>query len=275
MPQGSGRPGGFIPAPQAFAGEQAFAPHGGTATMHGGTATMHGGTATMHGGTATATLTAPDWRDTVDPASPGAVWLAQRILFLAEAEAAEITRQASSRAAEIQATAVEEAIEIRRLAAEQATAVREAAEQEAERTRAAVLTLSDELGRLAAHVTDSLTTSRPVTRPRPQREARPSAQPGTEPVAEPATRPAVRPAARPRQFNAMRMVVAAMVAMVAAAATAGTTEVALHGFPFFVFRAAGTGSTPGNGLHEDQGPGQPDAPGAHQQGSAPAGGGHG
>jgi len=40
----------------------------------------------------------------------------------------------------------------------------------------------------------------------------------------------------------------------------GTAEVALHGFRFFVFRSTGTGETGPDGLQEDQGPGQPDAP---------------
>ena len=54
-------------------------------------------------------------------------------------------------------------------------------------------------------------------------------------------------------------------AMVLFALTAGGAEVALHGFKFFVFRSAGTGETGRNGgLQENQGPGQPDAPGAHQ-----------
>ena len=55
-----------------------------------------------------------------------------------------------------------------------------------------------------------------------------------------------------------------MAGMVLFAVTAGSTEIALHGFSFFVFRAAGTGSTPDSGLKEDQGPGQPDAPGTHR-----------
>jgi hypothetical protein len=54
-------------------------------------------------------------------------------------------------------------------------------------------------------------------------------------------------------------------AMVLFALTAGGAEVALHGFKFFVFRSAGTGETGRNGgLQENQGPGQPGAPGAHQ-----------
>jgi hypothetical protein len=57
--------------------------------------------------------------------------------------------------------------------------------------------------------------------------------------------------------------------MVLFAVTAGSTEIALHGFRFFVFRAAGTGSTPDSGLQEDQGPGQPDAPGTHRHLTVP------
>jgi hypothetical protein len=65
---------------------------------------------------------------------------------------------------------------------------------------------------------------------------------------------------RPRQYAAMRLTAIVMAAMVLFAVAAGSTEVALHGFSFFVFRSAGTGSTPATGLKESQGPGQPDAP---------------
>jgi hypothetical protein len=63
----------------------------------------------------------------------------------------------------------------------------------------------------------------------------------------------------------MRLTSVAAAALVVFAAAAGSTEVGLHGFKFFVFRSAGTGATNGDGLQEDQGPGQPDAPGAHHQ----------
>jgi hypothetical protein len=53
-------------------------------------------------------------------------------------------------------------------------------------------------------------------------------------------------------------------ALVLFALTAGASEVALHGFKFFVFRSAGTGETSGAGLQENQGPGQPNAPGLHK-----------
>ncbi len=67
----------------------------------------------------------------------------------------------------------------------------------------------------------------------------------------------------------MRLSRLAVAAMVLFAVTAGSTEIALHGFSFFVFRAAGTGSTPDSGLKEDQGPGQPDAPGTHRHLTVP------
>jgi hypothetical protein len=77
-----------------------------------------------------------------------------------------------------------------------------------------------------------------------------------------------RPAKKPAAGGAGRQVVAMRVAVIATSAlflvplAAGVTEICLHGFDFFVFRAAGTGETgrgPG-GLQEDQGPGQADAP---------------
>jgi hypothetical protein len=63
----------------------------------------------------------------------------------------------------------------------------------------------------------------------------------------------------------MRLTRAVTAALLLFALIAGTTEIGLHGYSFFVFRAAGTGSTPNSGVKEDQGPGQPDAPGAHQR----------
>jgi hypothetical protein len=59
---------------------------------------------------------------------------------------------------------------------------------------------------------------------------------------------------------AARVAAAATAALVLIAVSAGATEVALHGFSFFVFRAVGNGETGANGLQEDQGPGQPNAP---------------
>jgi hypothetical protein len=105
----------------------------------------------------------------------------------------------------------------------------------------------------------------PGTSPAPKPGTRPASgpadQPGTSPAPKPGTRPARRPEGRPRQLVAIRVAAVATAALFLFACVAGTTEVALHGFPFFVFRSTGTGETGRNGgLQEDQGPGQPDAP---------------
>jgi hypothetical protein len=134
----------------------------------------------------------------------------------------------------------------------------------------------------------------PITRPVPEPAAepktlpaaRPAAQPGTLPAARPAvqsgTKPAARPKpgpaatprtgtraaakakARPRQLVAIRVMATFAAGLVLFAVVSGSVEVALHGFRFFVFRSVGTGETGPNGLQEDQGPGQPDAPGTHK-----------
>jgi hypothetical protein len=117
----------------------------------------------------------------------------------------------------------------------------------------------------------------------------PAARPATQPPARSATRPAAKPAARSatavatkpgvsprrikpeprdasktknRQVSASRKVTAAFVALSVAGVATGVTEVVLHGPAFFVFRANGAGASQ-TGLLEDQGPGQPNAPGAH------------
>jgi hypothetical protein len=43
----------------------------------------------------------------------------------------------------------------------------------------------------------------------------------------------------------------------------GITEIAIHNPAFFVFRNAGAGAGNPQDLNENQGPGMPDAPGAH------------
>ena len=210
------------------------------------------------------------------------LWLAGRILSGAEDQAAEIRYEARDQAAAMRATAEQEAAEIR----QQAAAARATAEQEAAEIRAAAMTMSAELGRVAAYVTESLASPsmpatkpdawpaiKPATHPGAKPDGRPGVKPGSRPTAKPATRPAAKPDAQPgtkpgtrrRQYAALRLARIAIAAMFLFAVIAGTTEVALHGFKFFVFRSAGTGSTPDSGLKEDQGPGQPNAPGAHHQ----------
>ena len=62
--------------------------------------------------------------------------------------------------------------------------------------------------------------------------------------------PAAKPPGRPRQFRAMRLVVLAMTIPILFGLIAATTELALHGYGYFVFRSAGTGAT-------QQGPSEP------------------
>jgi hypothetical protein len=180
-----------------------------------------------------------------DLRSADSLWLAQRLLSKADQQAAGITLHAQGQAAAIRVAAHHEAAEIKQRASDQAAALLAAAEWDAAQVRAAVMTMSAELGQVAAYVTENLTSC-------PAR-----------PTAEPEAQPAQTPTARPRQYAAMRMVVAVVAATVLFAVTAGATELGLHGYPFFVFRSAGTGATPSGGLNEDQGPGQPRAPRAH------------
>jgi hypothetical protein len=70
----------------------------------------------------------------------------------------------------------------------------------------------------------------------------------------------------------MRKVVAAFALVFLIGTVTGVTEIAMHGFAFFVFRANGAGASV-TGPTEDQGPGQPNAPGArHHPGSKPSSG---
>ena len=105
---------------------------------------------------------------------------------------------------------------------------------------------------------EARTTTKPDNVPSPERGTRRRTAPGPAPKAS----PAAKPGERPRQLRAARIVVAAFIGLSLLGAVTGTAELFLHGFPFFVFRSAGTGGTPSNGRQEDQGPGQPDAPGA-------------
>jgi hypothetical protein len=103
--------------------------------------------------------------------------------------------------------------------------------------------------------------------------ARPAARPASRSATVPATKPGVSPRrikpqtqdagkTKNRQVSASRKVAAAFVALSVAGVATGVTEVVLHGPAFFVFRANGAGASQ-TGLLEDQGPGQPNAPGAH------------
>jgi hypothetical protein len=234
-----------------------------------------------------AELADPIRRRAGDFRNADSVWLAGRILSDADDQAAQITQQASDQAATIRAAAEREAAEIR----QQAAAIRQDAEREAAELRATVMTMSADLGRVATYVTENLTfPAMPATKPTARPAAKPVALPATGPEIRPATGPEIRPATKPnprpdtkpaarptakpnarptakpngRQVKATRKMVAALVAVFLIGVISGTTEIALHGFKFFVFRANGAGASV-TGLKEDQGPGQPDAPGAHHK----------
>jgi hypothetical protein len=159
-----------------------------------------------------------------------AIWIAKRMLLEAGAEAARLRRQASAQTATICAAAEREAETIWQQASARTAAIREAAEREAAELRATVIKVS------SASAAES--TSATITEAKPVR----------------------KPKAPPRQLAAIRVAAAATAALLLFALAAGTVEIALHGFAFFVFRSAGTGETPGSGLQENQGPGQPGAP---------------
>jgi hypothetical protein len=220
------------------------------------------------------------------------LWLAGRILSGAESQAAEIRQEAYEQAAAMRAAAEREATEAR----QQAAVMRATAEADAADLLTSARTMSSELGRVAAYVTETLTSpgllpitkpaARPETKPgrvptarpaaspaaepatRPARPAsKPAARPGAKPSAGPEAEPAARPGAKPtgRQIKSLRKMVIALVAVFLVGAVSGTTEIALHGFSFFLFRNTGAGAGNSRNLDENQGPGQQDAPGAHHK----------
>jgi hypothetical protein len=227
----------------------------------------------------------------------GSVQLATWIISEANQHAADIRHEARDEAATSLAGAKQEATQLVRQASDQAAATLEAAELEAAEIRANVTKLTAELGGVAAFVTQSLyAPAAPVTRPVISPENTPEIAPAAAPEALPATPPAAKPAAIPaakpahqraattpktapkatpastpkstprakpkaRQLVAIRVMTVIAATLVLFAVVTGVTEIALHGFAFFVFRSVGTGETAPGGLQENQGPGQPDAPG--------------
>jgi hypothetical protein len=61
--------------------------------------------------------------------------------------------------------------------------------------------------------------------------------------------------------------IAAFVILALVGLTVSAAKIAQNGLAFFLFRNAGAGAGNAQNLNEDQGPGQPDAPGTH--GGAP------
>jgi hypothetical protein len=195
------------------------------------------------------------------PSLEDSLRLANGIIADADSEAAGIMADAAARADAARATAEREAAGIREEASAQAAEMRASAAQGAA-----------DLRQLAQSVLQSLTASggpiagaaaAPATRPagRPSTGAagrpaarsatatRPAARPGAAPGSPPAPGPAVGPRTRQpggtRQALAMRKVAACVAALCLLGAATGGSELALHGWKFFVFRGGGVGQTSG------------------------------
>jgi hypothetical protein len=227
----------------------------------------------------------------VQPAQ-GQVWdtasveLATWIISEANQQATEIRHEARDDATTARADAKQEAARLVQQAADRPAATLAAAELQAARIRAEILKLSADLGGVATSFTEGLLSpAKPATKPAAPSATAPAAKlaakPAARPAAKPATRSAAPPATKPsvsprrmkpetqaagqtknRQVSAARKMTAALVALTLAGVATGATELVLHGPAFFVFRANGAGASQ-TGPKEDQGPGQPNAPGAH------------
>jgi hypothetical protein len=219
--------------------------------------------------------------------------LAATIRATAEADAAQIRQQATDQAATIRADAEREAAELRvvitTLLAELDRVTAHVSGNRTDTAMAATRSVASPAPRTA------LPTTQPASPPGSALAVHPGAPPATQPLGNLATRPgpaAVAPAgakpavpqgatlaapptrktaAHPRQYAAARLMVAVITTLALLVLAAGYAELGLHGSAFFVFRSAGTGATDNNGLQEDQGPGQPDAPGVHRDVRRPHG----
>jgi hypothetical protein len=244
------------------------------------------------------TLRLPEDQGTA-PADPSgteeSARLANWILFDADHQTAEIRQQAAYQAGHIRDAAERDAAErdaaerdaaerdaaereaAEQEAAEQEAAEQEAAEQEAAELRATLMEMSAELGRVAAQVTGILqSTAMPATAPADGPGHPPASRPTTKSATRPAERatmpggrparpakPAAKPAARSRQFRAARLPVLAMGVAILFGLIAATTQLALHGYDFFIFRAPGTGATQDG--PSGSAPSQPPAAQRHDQ----------
>jgi len=209
------------------------------------------------------------------PPAGDVLWTAGQVLTQADRQAAQIAQEAHDYAASVLEAAEREADTMTRSAA----AVRAAAEREAAERHAHLDSMTGELGRVAAYISESLAafappgaaqalapappavrSALPAARsappdtlpPRPAtRPARPDNTPNNRPAARPpgATRPGRTPARQPqkplRQRHAIRFATWATATLVLFAVICGATEVGLHGFKFFVFRGGGVGETGG------------------------------
>jgi hypothetical protein len=277
---------GYPQPPGAQAGRRLYAVPGSSAPgAEGmGTAPPAGGRMAQFGGGQTAVALAdPAWqggpRDS-DPFRDG------RMRAMPGGQAPAVA-QAWSQATAIRERAEQDAAAIR----QEALAIREAAEREAAEMRVAVSSMSEQLGRMAAYLSENFPSGGAATAlaaapaalaaaPPAVLPARPTPRPpapGTRPRPAPATRPA-RPATRPdrpvtkpgksttrpgtsqgRQVRAARKMFALLAILVTAGTITGTAQIVLHGGRFFIFRENGAGASE-TGLTDSQFPGHPGAP---------------
>lgn len=223
-------------------------------------------------------------------ADGNSVSLASRMLSDAERQAEQIRQQAAAQASAMREQAEMEAARVRTAVQSMQTELNEFA------TRVSNTLPNQALSRVPTTDRPAINpaTRRPPTRPNARPHTGPMARPGTGPMERPAGRtiapqagrtvaplaartaapPTARTAVRPTpgqagkkaasgqgwQRAAMRFAVIATSGLFLVAVAAGAIEIHLHGFDFFVFRSIGAGETGPNGLTENQGPGQPDAP---------------
>ena len=205
----------------------------------------------------------------------------------AKQEASRLVQQAADQAAATLAAAELQAAKIRagilKLSADLGGVATNFTEDLLSPAKPATRPAADPPPKLRAQATAGVAAP-PVAEPAGPSAAELAAKLATKPAARPATKPATRsvaaPAAKPgvsprrtkpgtpadktknRQISAARKMTAALVALTLAGVATGATELVLHGPAFFVFRANGAGASQ-TGPEEDQGPGQPNAPGAH------------
>jgi hypothetical protein len=104
------------------------------------------------------------------------------------------------------------------------------------------------------------TAVRPAGRGQREIAGRPAIRPGVSPRRSPKPKPA--DTTKSRQVSAWRKAVAALVILASIGVSISAAEIGRHGYAFFVFRNTGAGAGNPGDLTENQGPGQPDAPGA-------------
>ncbi|HEY2640659.1 MAG TPA: hypothetical protein VGI66_12345 [Streptosporangiaceae bacterium] len=221
---------------------------------------------------------ATEWFEDDSPLDSDQLWMAGQVLTLADDKAAQVAHDAEA-----------EAAAIREAARREADAIRETAQREAAELRAQLNSMLGELNRITAYLADpaiaAIAPARPATAPAMPATApfAPAAAPAAMPVTAPALRPTTRPATRParpgaspatkpagRQAKVMRKFTAAFAVVSVLGALAGGAELALHGLPFFIFRANGAGASV-TGPREPANPpktGQPFPQGKHHRPAA-------